>query len=168
MWYIWDSGEDFCQFDKFGKIVSPLQFVAKKWDMPGCTRKWQFTITYWNISYLSLIAALHLAVIFWYEHSSYINDYFKVNWGGKARLNWPVKYLGHGNCVENWILELVLDIEDWSGADPGFQVRGGVLKKNCAERREARKIFGYFVWEFAILRQKSRLQNLSPTPNLQF
>jgi hypothetical protein len=32
-----------------------------------------------------------------------------------------------------------------SGADPGFQVRGGALKKNCAERREARKFLGYFV-----------------------
>ena len=32
------------------------------------------------------------------------------------------------------------------GADPGFQARGGgVLKKNCAERREARKFLGYFV-----------------------
>ena len=27
---------------------------------------------------------------------------------------------------------------------------------------------GYFVWKFAILRQKSRLQNIPPTPNLQF
>jgi hypothetical protein len=32
-----------------------------------------------------------------------------------------------------------------AGADPGFQVRGGGLKKNCAERREARNFFGYFV-----------------------
>jgi hypothetical protein len=32
-----------------------------------------------------------------------------------------------------------------SGADPGFQVRGGILEKNCAERREARKFWGYFV-----------------------
>jgi hypothetical protein len=31
------------------------------------------------------------------------------------------------------------------GADPGFQVRGGALKKNCTERREARKFVGYFV-----------------------
>ena len=33
------------------------------------------------------------------------------------------------------------------GADPGFQVRGrgGALKKNCAERREARNFFWYFV-----------------------
>jgi hypothetical protein len=31
------------------------------------------------------------------------------------------------------------------GADPGFQVREGALKKNCAERREARKCLGYFV-----------------------
>jgi len=32
-----------------------------------------------------------------------------------------------------------------TGADPGFQVRGGALKKNCAERREAGKFLGYFV-----------------------
>ena len=33
-----------------------------------------------------------------------------------------------------------------AGADPGFQVRGGAhLKKNCAERREARKFLGYYV-----------------------
>ena len=32
-----------------------------------------------------------------------------------------------------------------SGADPGFQARGGALKKNCAERREARTFLGYFV-----------------------
>jgi hypothetical protein len=31
-----------------------------------------------------------------------------------------------------------------SGADPEFQVRGSALK-NCAERREARKLLGYFV-----------------------
>ena len=39
-------------------------------------------------------------------------------------------------------------------ADPGFQVRGGALKKDCVERREARKILGYFVWKIPILRQK--------------
>ena len=32
-----------------------------------------------------------------------------------------------------------------TGADPGFQVRGAHLKKNCAELREARKLLGYFV-----------------------
>ena len=33
-----------------------------------------------------------------------------------------------------------------AGADPGFQIRGGgALKKNCAERREVRKILWYFV-----------------------
>ena len=31
-----------------------------------------------------------------------------------------------------------------SGADPGFQVRGRTLK-NCAERRDARNFFGYFL-----------------------
>ena len=32
-----------------------------------------------------------------------------------------------------------------TGADPGFQVRRGVFKKNSVERREARKLLGYFV-----------------------
>ena len=62
-----------------------------------------------------------------------------------------------------------------SGADPGFQVRGGALKnivENCWDisceklrfyakksyffqlRREARKCLGYFVWKITILRQK--------------
>ena len=69
----------------------------------------------------------------------------------------------------------------YAGADPGFQVRGGALKKiapsrgrcehfwgiSCEKsrfyakksyffqlRREARKILGYFVWKITILRQK--------------
>ena len=29
-----------------------------------------------------------------------------------------------------------------SGADPGFQVKGGALKRICAQRREARNLFG--------------------------
>ena len=68
-----------------------------------------------------------------------------------------------------------------SEADPGFQVRGGALKKNAPSggrretfwgisceksrfyakksdffqwRREARKLLGYFVWKITILRQK--------------
>jgi hypothetical protein len=32
--------------------------------------------------------------------------------------------------------------------------RAGQILKNCAERREARKILGYFVWNNTILRQK--------------
>ena len=40
-----------------------------------------------------------------------------------------------------------------SGADRGFQVRGAHLK-NCAERREARKFLGYFVWKITILRKQ--------------
>ena len=44
-----------------------------------------------------------------------------------------------------------------SGVDPGFQVRGGALKKNCAERRETRKYLGYFVWKITILRQKNHI-----------
>jgi hypothetical protein len=35
-----------------------------------------------------------------------------------------------------------------------FKLRGGALKKNCAERREARKFLGYFLWKITILRQK--------------
>ena len=38
--------------------------------------------------------------------------------------------------------------------DPGFQVSGGRTEKNCAERREAQKFVGYFVWKITILRQK--------------
>ena len=38
--------------------------------------------------------------------------------------------------------------------DPGFQVRGWCTYKNCAERRQARKFLGYFVWKITILRQK--------------
>jgi hypothetical protein len=41
-----------------------------------------------------------------------------------------------------------------SGADPGFKVSWGALKKNCAEPREARKCLRYFVWKITILRQK--------------
>ena len=43
-----------------------------------------------------------------------------------------------------------------TGADPGFQVRGGggAHIKNCAERKEARKFWGYFVCKNKILRQK--------------
>jgi hypothetical protein len=44
-----------------------------------------------------------------------------------------------------------------TGADPGFQVAGGggcALEKKCAERGEARKCLGYFVWKITILRQK--------------
>ena len=33
----------------------------------------------------------------------------------------------------------------YTGADQGFQVRGGAVKKKCAERREARNVLGYFV-----------------------
>ena len=71
-----------------------------------------------------------------------------------------------------------------SGADPGFQVRGGALKKiapsggrrekcwgiSCetlrfyAEksyffqlRREVRTFLGYFVWKITILRQKNHI-----------
>ena len=35
-----------------------------------------------------------------------------------------------------------------------FQLGGGAHKKKCAERREARKFLGYFVWKITILHQK--------------
>ena len=43
-----------------------------------------------------------------------------------------------------YICHILLHI---SGADPGFQVRGGAL-------REAQKLLGYFVWKITILCQK--------------
>jgi hypothetical protein len=55
---------------------------------------------------------------------------------------------GYNHILYIYILEL-----STAGADPGFQVRG-VHLKNCAERREARKILGHFVWKITILRQK--------------
>ena len=58
----------------------------------------------------------------------------------------------------------------WSGADPGFKVKGAHLKKlgvfrvkkrfyanksySYQLRREARNILGYFVWKITILRQQ--------------
>ena len=41
-----------------------------------------------------------------------------------------------------------------TGADLGFQVRGGAHLKNCAEQKEARKLWGYFVCKNKILRPK--------------
>ena len=45
---------------------------------------------------------------------------------------------------------------------------GGAHLKNCAERREARKILGYFVWKITILRQKiiffSNFRGAPPPP----
>ena len=54
-------------------------------------------------------------------------------------------------------------IVQWVGArvfNATFQGRiqdfklGGRTSKNCAERREARKFLGYFVWKITILRKK--------------
>ena len=83
------------------------------------------------------------------------------------------------SLIDTWcIKKITVSIP---GADPGFQVRGGALKKiapsggrreNCwgisceksrfyakksyyfQLRREARKFFGYFVWKITILHQK--------------
>jgi hypothetical protein len=48
-----------------------------------------------------------------------------------------------------WKMDPLVLGNEWSGADPAFQV-----KKNCAERREARTFLEYFVWKITILRQK--------------
>ena len=34
---------------------------------------------------------------------------------------------------------------------------GGARKKNCGERREARKLLGYFVWKITILHQQNHI-----------
>ena len=41
-----------------------------------------------------------------------------------------------------------------SGADPGFQVRGGVLKKIAPSGGRRENFWVYFVWKITILRQK--------------
>jgi hypothetical protein len=46
-----------------------------------------------------------------------------------------------------------------TGADPEFQVRGGALKQNCAERREARHILGYFVWKITIFTSTNHISS---------
>ena len=55
-----------------------------------------------------------------------------------------------------------------AGADPGFQVRGAHLKKIAPSggRRENFGVFRVKIHDFT--QKKSRLQNLPPTPNLQF
>ena len=42
-----------------------------------------------------------------------------------------------------------------TGEDPGCQVRGYALKRNCAERREALKMLGYFVRKTRFYANKS-------------
>jgi hypothetical protein len=42
----------------------------------------------------------------------------------------------------------------YQGRIQDFKLGGGRILKNCAERREARKFVGYFVWKITILRQK--------------
>ena len=59
------------------------------------------------------------------------------------------------NCSVQFRQEI--RIQPYPGADPGFQVRGGVLKK-----------IGVFRVKIRDFTPKSRLQNLPPTPNLQF
>ena len=46
---------------------------------------------------------------------------------------------------EALIRTTMFKILQFAGADPGFQVRRGAHLKNCAERKEARKLLGYFV-----------------------
>jgi hypothetical protein len=68
-----------------------------------------------------------------------------------------LKVLQHMYCLffdlRLLITTLVSANLPYTGADPGFQVRGAHWN-NCAERREARTFLGYFVWKITILRQK--------------
>ena len=81
------------------------------------------------------------------------------------RLLAKLSYYGVRGNLYSWIKDFLtnrkqeVDMEGKhsSGADPGFQVRGGALKKNCAERREARKYFGVF-----------RVKNHDFTPKILF
>jgi hypothetical protein len=61
--------------------------------------------------------------------------------GGARRVRSPLK-IGKNT---NWYTILPVQWFEWimktvpnAGADPGYQVKGDALKKNCAERREAR------------------------------
>jgi len=53
-------------------------------------------------------------------------------------------FLIHDLIVTGFVTRVTRHVV-YTGADPGFQVREGALKKNRAERREARKMLGYFV-----------------------
>ena len=55
----------------------------------------------------------------------------------------PLFCIHIGICISNTIIGSSLP--PVPGADPGFQARGGALKKNRAERREAQNCLGYFV-----------------------
>jgi hypothetical protein len=56
-----------------------------------------------------------------------------------------------------------------AGADPGFQVRGGGAFKKIAPSGGRREHFwGISCENSRFYAKKSRLQNLPPTPNLQF
>ena len=57
--------------------------------------------------------------------------------------------------IPSWI-ELCFQQGGYSGADPGFQVRGAHLKK-LRRAEGGAKILGYFVWKITILRQKNHI-----------
>jgi hypothetical protein len=75
-----------------------------------------------------------------------------------AYLHCRVQYISssiHGWVKSNIMVHLGSQYNVFkSGADPGFQVRGGRTWKNCTKRRKARIFLGYFVWKITILRQK--------------
>jgi hypothetical protein len=48
----------------------------------------------------------------------------------------------------------IADMLTIPGADPGFQVRGGALKKIAPSGGRREIFFGYFVWKITILRPK--------------
>ena len=51
----------------------------------------------------------------------------------------------HHSSLTIFFILLVVGKYFYTGADPGFQVGGGALKKNHAEQREARKFLVYFM-----------------------
>ena len=59
--------------------------------------------------------------------------------------SYVLKIMCKSYVPDMWLSYIMISYIHTSGADPGFQVRGGALKTNCAERREALKLLGYFV-----------------------
>ena len=55
-----------------------------------------------------------------------------------------------------------------TGVDPGFQVRGGAHLKKLRRADGGAKIVWLFRVKIHDFTPKRRLQNLPPTPNLQF
>ena len=81
----------------------------------------------------------HLTIFMYLKHILILPD---------SRTKHKIVYITN-KFIPLWTRMNFHSIRAISGADLGFQVRGGgggsALKKNCAERREARTFLGYFV-----------------------